>query len=226
MDALSCVIFDLDGTLTQTNELIFASFNHVAERYAGRKFSPQEITEMFGPPEEVAVERLVGGDRTEEAMASMLDFYREHHDELAWIHPGVEALLDYLKSSDVRLALFTGKGRFTTEITLMEFDLRRYFDLVVTGNDVVSHKPSAEGIRKILHAFNVKPEHALMIGDSINDIRAAREAGVLIASVVYDSYAKEGVLEMNPDLVFHSVSELFSWLKDLSVMPSGNSGGA
>ncbi|MEE9186483.1 MAG: HAD-IA family hydrolase, partial [Bacteroidota bacterium] len=117
-------------------------------------------------------------------------------------------------SRNVRLGLFTGKGRFTTEITLVEFGLKRFFDVIVTGNDVVSHKPSAEGIRKILRAMNLKPECAVFVGDSINDIRAAREAGVLIASVVYDSFAKEKVLEMNPDLVFHSVDGLFSWVKN------------
>ncbi len=216
MDKLSCVIFDLDGTLTQTNELIFAAFNHVAQRYVTKTFSPQEITAMFGPPEEVAVESLVGQERAQEAMSSMLDYYRDHHGQFAWMHTGAKEMLGYLKSRNVPLALFTGKGHSTTEITLMEFGLKRYFDLVVTGNDVVNHKPSAEGIQKILQTLSVKPEHAVMIGDSINDIRAAREAGVLVASVVYDSYAKEKVLEMNSDLVFHSVGELFSWLKELA----------
>ncbi|MFQ5799362.1 MAG: HAD family hydrolase [Bacteroidota bacterium] len=216
MDKLSCVIFDLDGTLTQTNELIFAAFNHVAQRYATKTFSPQEITAMFGPPEEVAVESLVGQECAQEAMSSMLDYYRDHHGQFACMHPGAKEMLDYLKSRNVRLALFTGKGRFTAEITMMKFGLKRYFDLVVTGNDVMKHKPSAEGIQKILQALNVQPEHAVMIGDSINDIRAAREAGVLMASVVYDSYAKEKVLGMNSDLVFHSVEEVFSWLKELA----------
>ncbi len=66
MKRISCVIFDIDGTLTQTNDLIFATFNHVAQRYVGKTFSPPEITAMFGPPEEVAIERLVGEDRLPE----------------------------------------------------------------------------------------------------------------------------------------------------------------
>lgn len=214
MEKLSCVIFDLDGTLTQTSQLIFAAFNHVAQQYVSKTYSPQEITAMFGPPEEAAVESMVGQVHAREAMSSLLEYYGDHHGEFARIHPGVEEMLEYLKSHNVRLGLFTGKGHFTTEITLAEFGLKRYFDVIVTGNDVVSHKPSAEGIRKILRALNLKQECAVFVGDSINDIRAAREAGVLIASVVYDSFAKEKVLEMNPDLVFHSVDGLFSWMKD------------
>ncbi|MEE9187629.1 MAG: HAD hydrolase-like protein, partial [Bacteroidota bacterium] len=49
MEKLSCVIFDLDGTLTQTNQLIFAAFNHVAQQYVSKTYSPEEITAMFGP---------------------------------------------------------------------------------------------------------------------------------------------------------------------------------
>ncbi|MEE9289086.1 MAG: HAD family hydrolase [Bacteroidota bacterium] len=214
MEKLSCVIFDLDGTLAQTNQLIFAAFNHVAQQYVSKTYSPEEITAMFGPPEEAAVESMVGQVHSREAMSSLLEYYGDHHGEFAWIHPGVEEMLEYLKSRNVRLGLFTGKGRSTTEITLVEFGLKRFFDVIVTGNDVVSHKPSAEGIRKILRAMNLKTECAVFVGDSINDIRAAREAGVLIASVVYDSFAKEKVLEMNPDLVFHSVDGLFSWVKN------------
>ncbi len=189
---LNCVIFDLDGTLTQTNELIFAAFNHVAERYVKRKYSPQQITALFGPPEEAAVEAMVGRDRAEEAMSLMLDYYRDQHDQLARMHSGVQEVLDYLKAQNVRLALFTGKGELTTDITLRKFGLRRYFDLVVTGHDVKNHKPSAEGIRTILATMNVRPEQAVMIGDSVSDVRAAREAGVLIASVVY-SWIREQV---------------------------------
>ena len=72
MKPFSCIIFDIDGTLSQTNELIFATFNHVAEKYLGRTYTPPEIIGMFGPPEEIAVERLVGKEKFGEAIA---DFY-------------------------------------------------------------------------------------------------------------------------------------------------------
>ena len=65
---ISCVIFDMDGTLTRTNQLIFASFNHVAEKYLGIRLSPEEIIALFGPPEEGGLSRLLGSAHAPDAM--------------------------------------------------------------------------------------------------------------------------------------------------------------
>lgn len=213
MSHLRCVIFDMDGTLTQTNRLIFDSFNYIAEKYAGRKYSEKEITAMFGPPEEGALLRIVSEDRIDEVMKDYLGFYRRHHHELAQLYPGIEELLKFLKGQGIHLALFTGKGTHTTTITLEEFGLTPYFELVVTGNDVVNHKPSSEGIRKILSHFSLQPNEALMVGDSVADVKASHEAGVEVAAVVWDSYAKEKVLQMEPDYIFHNVREFSEWLR-------------
>ena len=59
MSVLKCVIFDMDGTLTQTNRLIYDSFNEIAQRYQGRTYSAEAITAMFGPPEEGALTIIV-----------------------------------------------------------------------------------------------------------------------------------------------------------------------
>lgn len=219
MNKLSCIIFDLDGTLTQTNELIFASFNHIAKKYAHRTYTSQEIVAMFGPPEEVAVENIVGKDQVDEAMDDLCEFYNEHHPMMAEIHEGIRELLDFLKQRGLLLALFTGKGKRTTLITLEKFSLKPYFDLIVTGNDVENHKPSADGIRKVMKTFHLKPGELLMVGDAVSDVKAAHEAGVAIAAVLWDSYGKEKVLQMDPDYRFHNVGAFTEWLK--CAVPSG-----
>jgi HAD superfamily hydrolase (TIGR01509 family) len=213
MSGLKCVIFDMDGTLTQTNRLIFDAFNEIAQRYQGRTYTPEAITAMFGPPEEGALLSIVGKDQLDDAMGDYLEFYRRRHDELAQLYPGILDLLIWLKSHGVRLALFTGKGTHTTAITMELFGLKPYFDLVVTGNDVINHKPSAEGIRKILSHFGFKEDEVLMVGDSPADVKASHEAGVRVAAVLWDSYSKEKVLQMKTDYVFHNVSEFSSWLR-------------
>ncbi len=208
-----CVIFDMDGTLTQTNQLIFDSFNHIAESYLGKRFSVPEITAMFGPPEEGALVKIVGESRLDAAFREYLDYYRTHHRRLAKLYPGIREILDMVKAKDRSLALFTGKGRFTTTITLQEFGLEDYFDHVVTGNDVRQHKPSAEGILSILDRLRLQPEEVLMVGDSVSDLKASREAGVTMAAVLWDSYAKERVEAMNPEYRFDDVPSFHAWLK-------------
>lgn len=210
---LQCVVFDMDGTLTQTNQLIYDSFNYIAQKYAGRTFSIPEITAMFGPPEEDALLHIVRQDQIKEVMADYLAFYRTQHNRLAKLFPGIEDVLKFVKQSGLKLALFTGKGIDTTTITLEEFGIQKYFDYVVTGSDVKNHKPSSEGLEKILIHFSLPPEAVLMVGDHVSDVKAAHDAGVKIAAVVWNSYAKDKVLQMKTDEVFHTVQELHCWLE-------------
>lgn len=214
MNLFRCVIFDMDGTLTQTNRLIFDSFNYIAKKYQGREFSEPEITAMFGPPEEGALMHIVGMERIDAVLQDYLNFYKQNHKRLASLYPGIVDLLKFLKKHRCKIALYTGKGIHTTSITLDEFGIKEYFDYVVTGNDVVNHKPSAEGIRKIMAHFDLKPEEVLMVGDSVADVKAAHEAGVQVAAALWDSYAKDKVLRMQTDYQFHSVDELVRWMKE------------
>ena len=212
--SLKCIIFDMDGTLTQTNQLIFDSFNFIVQKYQGKTLTPPEITALFGPPEEGALIPIVGEERLPQAMKEYLSYYRENHGRLARLYPGIREVLNDVKQRGKLLALFTGKGIHTTTITLEEFGLQDLFDCVVTGNDVVNHKPSAEGIQKILDQFALEPYEAIMVGDSVADVKASRGAGVQIAAVLWDSYAKERVLQMQTDFLFHNVTEFHRWLNE------------
>lgn len=200
--------------MTQTNELIFDSFNHVAEKYLHKKLTPKEITALFGPPEKECMINMLGSaENIETVMEEYYHFYRKEHNRLASMYPGTKEILDFLKSAGVRIALFTGKGRTSTNITLEEFGITKYFDGTMTGNDVDKFKPSGDGIKKIMQKFSLKAEEVLMVGDAVSDFKAAREAGVQIASVVWDSYGKDEVLKLGSDFLFYNVSDFFSWLK-------------
>ena len=203
----------MDGTLTQTNQLIFASFNHITQKYLGKTFAPREIISWFGPPEEGALERLLGADRVGMAMDELCEFYRTNHAEMAFLHPGIQEVLQLLKERGTRLAVFTGKGRRTARITLDEFKLSHFFDYVVSGNDVVNHKPHPEGIQKVIRHFSLSPSDVLMVGDSLSDVNASRGASVKIAAVVWDSYDKERMLIAETDFVFHNVGEMLDWFR-------------
>ena len=212
MRKLSCIIFDIDGTLAETNALISATFNYVSEKYLNRHFTPHEITGMFGPPEEVVIERLVGTKQSPIAMADFFDFYERSFRSLAKLHSGILDILKFLKEKKIILAVFTGKGSRSTDITLAELGIRQYFDLVVTGHNVTNHKPSSEGIETVVEHFRLGRDEVLMIGDSVSDVKAAHEAGIPIAAVVWDSYSKEKVMGMETDFLFRDVKELHYWL--------------
>ena len=205
------IIFDIDGTLTSTNELIFASFNHITEKYLGKAYSSDEIISLFGPTEDKILEDICG-ENFEHAKKDYYDFYTHNH-HMADLYPGINVILSNLKKKSVLLSIYTGKGRKAAVITLKKLDIHDFFDLIITGDDVKKHKPSSEGIEIFIDKFGLNKEQVLMIGDSPADIKAAKAAGVKIASVLWDSYDKEKVLQLKSDFIFHSVEELKNFLE-------------
>ena len=210
MDKFKGIIFDIDGTLTSTNQLIFASFNHVAEKYLGRRFTDQEITAMFGPTEDVILKQWCP-DNYEDARKDYYAFYEANH-YMADLYPGIIDILDLLKKKELLLSIYTGKGRDASVITLKLLKIYDYFDLIITGDEVREHKPSPEGITLFQDKHNLRTEDVLMIGDAPADVNAAHNAGVKVASVLWDSYAGSKVMELKPDYLFHSVQELRNFI--------------
>ena len=211
------IIFDIDGTLTSTNKLIFKSFNYIAEKYLKRTFTDEEIISLFGPTEDVILEQWCSKDY-EAARKDYYNFYKSNH-HLAALYPGIKNLLDYLKKKKILLGIFTGKGRQASIITLEELGIKNFFDMIVTGDDVANHKPSSEGILKFIDEYNLRKEEVLMIGDSVGDVKASKEAGIKIASALWDSYAAERVKNLGSDYYFNTVEELQLFLnKNIEVI--------
>ncbi len=214
MTQIKGVIFDLDGTLTSTNELIFDSFNHIAEIYHGKRYTEAEIIELFGPTEEGVIYEWMK-DKADSAIKDYMEFYFENHEAKVKAFEGMEECIQLVKEKGKNPGIFTGKGRRTTDITLAKLDFEKYFELIVTGDDVVNHKPAPDGILKYTKKYNLKPEEVLMIGDAPADIIASRGAGCKVASLLWDSYAVSKIHEMKPDYKFNSVSELKEFLKTI-----------
>ena len=212
MQQFDAFIFDVDGTITSTNDLIFASFNYVAEKYLNKSFTSEEIISMFGPTEEVILKRWMP-DNYEDARKDYFDFYAKKHSQMADIFPGIKSAIQLIKSKGCPLSIYTGKGKASAEITLREIGIYDFFDMVVTGDDVAAHKPSPEGIQKFLAAFNLDPQKVLMIGDAEVDVIASQDAGVKSALVLWDNYALEKFDHINADYIFKSVDEFTNFLR-------------
>lgn len=206
-------LFDIDGTITSTNKLIFASFNYVAEKYLNKHLSDEEIIKLFGPTEDVILKDWMG-ENFEKAKKDYYNFYSKNHKKMAVIHDGITDILKIIKSHDIPLGIFTGKGKQTSIITLKAVGVYKYFDMIITGDDVKEHKPSPEGINKFLNKFSLNKKDVLLIGDSPSDVKAARKAGIKIASAMWDSYAKSKVLELKSDYYFYTTKELKKFIED------------
>jgi HAD superfamily hydrolase (TIGR01509 family) len=209
----SLVVFDLDGTLSDTHQLIFDSFNFVMRKYKSVELTPEEIMSYFGPPEEVCIKNMIGADHFMDAWRGYLEYYDMHLDETV-IFPGVQELLNNLKSSGTLLGIFTGKGKETTESTLKFHGIRNLFDIVVTGSGVKNHKPHPEGVELALRQLKVHAQDSVLVGDSLSDYKAAGSAGTGFIAATYDRLSKNHFdgIECKRAKSVHELSELL--LKD------------
>ncbi len=213
MNNFQCIVFDIDGTIVSTNDLIFASFNHVTKKYLNKTLSAEEIIALFGPPEDIILEEWFGDD-AEDVKHDYYEFYTSNHSDMAAEVEGINEIIDYIRSKSLPMAVFTGKGRKTSEITLENIGLLDSFDLIVTGDDVENHKPSPEGLNKIVDYFNVDPDRTLLIGDAPSDIKAAKSAGIKSATVLWDCYALEKVLALKGDYYFSTTDDLNNFIRN------------
>ncbi len=202
------IIFDLDGTLGDTLPLCLAAFHLALEPLVGHPLTDEEIFSKFGPTEEGVVAAFAP-ERVEEGMAAFLQHYAALHEQYPEPFDGVRDLLAALRAGGVRLGMVTAKGRESTLITLGRFGLE--LADVETGSPNGHRK--AHGIRKMVARWGMAASRVLYVGDSVNDVRAAHEAGVHVAAVAWAGSADGLALEQaKPDALFTNIDDFAAWL--------------
>jgi len=203
----NCILFDLDGTLINTNELILQSFRHVIKLNQGREFSSEEITQHFGEPLTTILERLAPGTGTQ-LVPAYLEFNQAKHDELTAAFPGTRETLSALKALGITLGVVTSKMKHMAHRGLQLFKLEEYFSVIVAWEDCANHKPEGEPVLKALEILEHKPEGVLYVGDSTIDIQCAQHAGVKSAAVMWSSLSRDRLLASGPDFLLQNMGEL------------------
>ena len=173
---MTSVLFDLDGTLTDTLPLVIAALNAALASHWGGPKDLQAMRPLFGPSEERLIAREAPGDP--DAVDRFYAEYRREHARLAHPFDGVPEVLQELSARGVRMGLVTNKGRRSSLMTLREFGIAQYFDAVVTGDDLENPKPDPSGILQVVAALGADRARTAYVGDSASDMQAARAAGV------------------------------------------------
>lgn len=137
---IDTLLFDLDGTLINTNELIIASFLHTLEHYKPGEYQREQVIEFIGPTLTESF-RSIDRDRYEEMIAVYRQFNHEKHDELVREYEGVYETIEELDKKGYKLAVVTTKINETALMGLKLIGLDRFFDVVIGLNDVENAKP-------------------------------------------------------------------------------------
>ncbi|MFV0494949.1 HAD-IA family hydrolase [Mycobacterium sp.] len=172
------VIFDLDGTLTDSAEGIVSSFVH-ALNHVGIELPAGDLTaQIVGPPMDVTLRAMELGDRAEDALAA----YRADYDTRGWalnrLYDGVAQVLADLRGAGVRLAVATSKQEPTARQILEHFDLDQYFEVIVGATPDGSRGSKVEVLGCALEQLQPLPDRVLMVGDRRHDVEGAAAHGI------------------------------------------------
>lgn len=203
---IQTILFDLDGTLINTNELILESFNHTFNHF-GLSFTRDELVKFNGPPLRETFQKL-DKDRAED----MIKVYREHnlnhHEAYVTPFPNVIETIERLQERQINLGIVTTKMKHSVKKGLEVTGLTPYFQTVVTLDDVVHAKPHPEPVLKAMHELGGTRETTLMIGDNSHDINAGHHAGVKTAGVAWAQRGKEFLHELEPTYMLDDMTDI------------------
>lgn len=209
----SGVLFDLDGTLADTVELILRSYRHTMQTHLGAALPDERWLATMGTPLRA---QLLDFARDEAEAAAMLETYtvfqRGVHDEMVRPFPGATSVLAQLRARGVRLGVVTSKRNEVARRTMEVCGIWDAFEVVVGADDVRVGKPDPEPVHRALDALGLagRATEVVVVGDSPFDLRAGRAAGTRTAAVSWGAFARPLLEAEAPDYFLESLEELLA----------------
>ncbi len=204
------IIFDLDGTLTDSGQGIKNSVRYVLNHYGLPMESEEGLNRYVGPPLLTSFQNYLGMD--EQKAREAIGVYREYFITKGMfenaVYDGIRQLLDTLKAQGKRLFIATGKPTVYTLQILEHFHLSHYFDRVCGIGLDESDMGKAQLITQVMKSENLTPNTCLMVGDREFDILGAKEVGILGVGVTYGYGTKEELTTAGADAIVSSVNQL------------------
>ena len=214
---IQALCFDVDGTLSDTDDLY---------KEKARRFFPKLL---FGDPDHAARRFVMWAEAPgnallgivdtlgiDDEMVALIDWMSRHRHPSSkkfLLVPGVDGMLAQLKGK-YPMSIVSARDEKGTMRFLEQFDLVKYFEVIVTGLSAEHTKPYPDPILYAAKKMGVKPEACLMIGDTTVDMRAGKSAGTQAAGVLCGFGEKEELLRFGADVILESTSDLANVLKD------------
>lgn len=208
--AIEAVIFDVDGTIVDTREFIFQSYEHVAR------------VNNFPLPSRAVIASRIGHRLTENmaflfpgvAPQKLLDDHRDfqmNNIALVGVHPEAAGVIEQLRAQHKLVALWTSRRRNLNDVLRSAGYEPELFDAIVDGDMVQQGKPNPEGLLVVLDQLRVLPEHSIMVGDANVDIEAAKQIGVAAAIGLTHGFGTRAELQAaNADYIIDSCTDLLN----------------
>jgi pyrophosphatase PpaX len=206
---IEAVLFDLDGTLINTNQLIIESFKHVFKTELNIYPGEEEIVQYFGEP---LLQTLARYDE-KNAMKlynAYIQYNEKTHDDVVFAMEGASEAILGLKERDIKVGVVSSKRRIMVDKGLSVCGLSGLMDVIITPEDTDKHKPDGEPLIKACNIIGIDPTNALMVGDSHYDILCGKNAMAKTCLVKYTAVPIENILKYKPDFLIEKLTDLLS----------------
>jgi phosphoglycolate phosphatase len=220
---LAAVLFDLDGTLADTAADIASALNRTMDEYDFEAVAEDDVRRMVGRGAPILIERAAASQgRAIDAAteAAMVERFFHHYGQVedsnegsSQSYTGAAESLRILHDAGLRTAVVTNKQHRFAAALLKRLGLADWIDVVVGGDTCVQRKPDPQPLLFACATLNVPPSASLMVGDSINDVQAARAAGIPIVCVSYGYNEGRDPRTLDCDALLDSLAELPALLR-------------
>jgi phosphoglycolate phosphatase len=215
---LRAVLFDLDGTLLDTVADIALALNRTMLDYGRKPLPEDDVRRMIGRGSPILIERAAAaqGRVIDDAVqAAMLERFFHHYGELeelnedkAQPYAGAAESLRTLHDANLRIAVVTNKQHRFAAALLERLGLSSWVDVVIGGDTCARRKPDPQPLLFACESLHLPPSESLMVGDSVNDVQAARAAGIPIVCVTYGYNEGRDPSTLDCDALLDTLAEL------------------
>ena len=210
------ILFDLDGTLTDSVQGVVNGFSYVIKKMGRQVPDEKQLRKFVGPPLIVSFGQHLGYPKAEAEKA--VEMFREYYNEMGGalqnvVYPGVEKLLTDLNAAGKTLVVATSKGTRAANIVLDHFDLKKYFGFIATADDLIRPR-KVDVIRYALDSCGVTDlSEAVMVGDREHDVLAANEVGLDSVGVLYGYGSREELTAAGATYLAENIAAVKSFVE-------------
>lgn len=213
---VKAVIFDLDGTLVDSYQAIYLSFKYAYERMGLAPLPFEVVKRVVGQGLGLTFQGLLGEERAPQALSLFRQKYEEVFRDHTHLLPDAHQVVETLHGQGVQLAVATNKfGRFSRAI-FEHFGLGNYFAVIVGDGDVAQNKPDPEMLYYAMGKMGREKEETIFVGDSVIDIRTAKNAGLRVYAVPTGNTSREDLEKARPTLLLGRLLDLL-WVLGMPV---------
>jgi phosphoglycolate phosphatase len=211
---IELLIFDLDGTLIDSRQDLTNSVNAMLRHYKRPELPCDLISTYIGDGAPMLVRRALGDPDdqkfVDEALGFFLSYYREHKLDTTYVYEGIRESLESIRSSrngGVKMAILSNKPVNPSRAIVDALGLGEFFFQTYGGNSFPTKKPDPQGALELLKEAKVRPEHAVMVGDSANDVLTAQNSGMFSVGLMY-GLSPASLEKVPPDVLLDRPDEL------------------